>query len=895
MKYLSLKLKIILIFIIPAIALAYFSITFTIEKYQKLNESSMHKFSTEVTSSLSRLIHEVQIERGLSAGYIVATNEKLKNKLISQYKLTDKAFKNLKFYILLKSDNKSALKAFIGYQNEPLIKKVLSLFNKLQKVRDQVLSSSINLNDEITFYSTINEKLINAIRTITNLLKKQTDIDIALIKLQSLKENAGLERAYIFHQLLSRNYNKQSIEKIRRVQLNQKNLKEQFILFGSMKSNMIYHKHINLDIEEKVAKFRNNFLEQTINSKNAQEWFDISTKRINMIGKISNLMLNKYTTEVQSIYSYSLNSLYITAILLVLSLTSLVVLIYIIRTLMNTEEQNMEDLRIASYTFDSHEAMTITDVNGIILRVNKAFTTITGYDASEVIGKNPRVLKSMRHPDEFYKDMWNQLHTQGKWSDDIYNKRKNGEIYPERLSITAIKDINDITTHYIAQFLDISDIQKAKESAQHQADHDFLTGILNRKALMQRLNEEFKKGRRHDFLHAFLFIDLDAFKDVNDNYGHDIGDQALIEVTIKIQSVLREEDVCARIGGDEFAVLILNIDKSDKKAAQDVKTICQKIIDKVSLPFMCDEHKINIGASIGVKLFPDNEKTSHDVMLHADAAMYQAKDQGKNKFVFFDKTLEFELKEFALLEEELNYALHNDEFDFYYQPKVDTMSNKINGAELLIRWNHPHKGLLYPDSFLKVASEIGLMPKITNLALNKACGFLKTNKEIFKHTLSINVDSNELLNQDFKTNLIFAIKKYKIDPSQIELEITERELIDDFIIANEKINELRNYGIKFSIDDFGTEYSSITYIQKLSVDTLKVDKSFLNNLTKSSDKKLLNMIIKMSKIFNMEIVVEGVEKKSQFEFIKKCKADTYQGHYFSKAIKEKEFLELLKS
>jgi len=574
-------------------------------------------------------------------------------------------------------------------------------------------------------------------------------------------------------------------------------------------------------------------------------------------------------------------------------LVSMLILAYILRTLVKKEEFLIEELRISAYSFDSHEAMTITDLNGTILKVNDAFSRITGYLPSEVIGKNPRVLKSMKHSDEFYQNMWKDLHTKGRWSDEIYNKRKNGEIYLEHLSITAIKNEENITTHYIAQFLDISELKHAQEEAQHQADHDSLTGLLNRKALLQRLNEEFIKARRHDFLHAFLFIDLDEFKAVNDTFGHKVGDMLLVEVAKRLDAMLREEDILSRVSGDEFAILILNIDKSETEAAKDVESISKKIIHELSRPFVFDEYKVNISASIGLKLFPDGEKTAQDVVVHADTAMYQAKHQGKNQFVFFDKAIELELKHFQILEEELTQADKNDEFVFYFQPKVDIQTNKIVAAEALVRWNHPQKGLLYPGSFLDVVQSIGMIHKITLKALESVCQFLESHKDIFRGTISLNINSSELLHANFEEDIVSVIQRFDVEVSQIELEITENELIKDFDTAIIKIKKLKEFGLKFSIDDFGTGYSSITYLQKLPVDSLKIDKSFLQDISEESNREIVKMMLSMARTFNILSIVEGVENQTQLDFVKENGADMYQGFFCSQAVSEKNFIKLL--
>ncbi len=303
-------------------------------------------------------------------------------------------------------------------------------------------------------------------------------------------------------------------------------------------------------------------------------------------------------------------------------------------------KKDLEALRISAYAFEAQEAMTITDMQGDIIKVNKSFCEITGYTKEEVLGKNPRILQSNVHSKEFYENMWSELIIHGRWHGEIYNKRKDGEIFPEMLSITAIKNELKETTHYIAQFIDISLIKQAQETAQYQADHDFLTGLLNRKSLMARLQEEFVKAKRHDFVHAFLFIDLDNFKSINDTYGHNVGDKIIIDVAERLKSVTREGDILSRLSGDEFAVMLLNVDKRGSEAILGLQEICNKIISTLSATYYIDDLQINTSSSIGINFFPDGEKSINDIIVHADKAMYKAKKQGKNQFVFFNDALE---------------------------------------------------------------------------------------------------------------------------------------------------------------------------------------------------------------------------------------------------------------
>ena len=894
MGKLSLHIKILIIFLIPTIALIYFSTSFVQTKYQKLDESTMYKLAAQTTEDLSILIHNIQIERGLSFGYLVSKKQQKSTEKIRQIQQkTDHAYKKFMRFILQDPKGKASILHIIGLEYTPTLSEFLVQYGKLREIRLKIFKGAISAQKSLEYYTQLNQKLLKLITLFILPLHQQKGRNCALPELENLKENIGLERATIYHEILSGNYHPKNLENIKKLEKKQTLYREQFMLNAPIRSILIFNQIYHYGIEEKINTLRTQFFAQQLTPKDANRVFQAFTRYIDLFETISSKILNQYIQSANRTYEQAMRSLYLTAALWILSLISLLGLSYLLRKLILNEEKYTEELRISAYTFDSHEAMTITDVKGTILKVNDAFTRITGYEASEVIGKNPSILKSMKHSDEFYKEMWHQIHTVGKWSAEIYNKRKNGEIYMERLSITAIKNDQGITTHYIAQFLDISDIKKMQEQAQHQADHDFLTGLLNRKSLMQRLHEEFIKAKKHDFMHAFMFIDLDKFKMVNDSYGHTIGDKLLVEVSKRLKNLLREEDILARMSGDEFAIMVLNIDQNKSKTAHIIQTIAVKIIEEINRPYLLGTYQITIGASIGIKIFPDNEKDSHAVVVHADTAMYQAKHQGKNQFVFFDKEIEKKLKHFQIVESELSHALENNEFVFYYQPKVDLSNKKIVGAEALIRWEHPTKGLLYPDAFLQVAAEIGMSHQITLLVLTQVCKFLKEHNHIFNGTIAINIHASELLELHFEEKLIEIIKDYDISPSRIELEITEDELIKDFNAVIIKIQRLKEFGIRFAIDDFGTGYSSITYLKKLPVDTLKIDKAFLDNLSNESNQELIKLIINMAKNFNISTVIEGVEKQSQLNFIREHGADIYQGYLFSKAIEEEEFLTLL--
>jgi diguanylate cyclase (GGDEF)-like protein/PAS domain S-box-containing protein len=560
------------------------------------------------------------------------------------------------------------------------------------------------------------------------------------------------------------------------------------------------------------------------------------------------------------------------------------------------EEEIIQELNIASYAFESQEAMTITDANANIIRVNKAFEEITGYKQEEVIGKNPSVLKSEKQSAEFYATMWSELKKHGKWKGEIYNKRKNGEIYPELLSITAIKNNQGETTHYLAQFLDISDIKRLQKEAEFRADHDPLTSLTNRSKLKQKTKQAFLEAKNRGIQHAFFFLDIDNFKYINDFYGHATGDEILINIASKLKQCIIDNDIVARLGGDEFAILSYNVGTKEVESIQKATKIAKNIQTIMKEPININGHHFDITFSIGVKIFPNLENSYEDVIPHADIAMYKAKKSGKNKFAFFDTELDIELKQFSLLEKEIKHALINKEFKLYYQPKIDTNTNKMIGMEALVRWFHPTKGILSPDKFLKTVADTKNMYLLETILIEQvlqqiAKWQLRYNN--FDYKIAINITPKSFLNDKFIPFLKNKLKTYNVSPKLIELELLESTFIDDLTLAVNKIKILKSLGIDFAIDDFGTGYSSLTYLQKLPIDSIKIDKSFIMNIKYKSNREIVKMIINFAKLFKLKVVAEGVENINTLDFLQTLGCDYYQGYFFSRPVSSKEIENML--
>ncbi|WP_434656952.1 diguanylate cyclase domain-containing protein [Sulfurimonas sp. NW9] len=608
----SLQIKIILIFSLPAIALLYFSYSLVNENYIKYKNSTSYAFSAKQTKILSKLIHNLQLERGLSAGYLVSKDEIIRKNLEKQYKHTDSAYQDL-----------------IHFSNAyQYLKKQ---FHSITAVRRKVLKTQISFWDEMQYYNTLNKELLQAITALMHNLESKSYNGKALIELQKLKEYVGQERAYVYNQILAPKKNEKYIHYIHLLQEKEKKLQTIFYICASKNTQNIFKQLIQKETVQKTAALRTMFFQNKLSSKeDAKIWFQTASQYITQLYNVSSHILNTIVTDalqtqkdIKRVFTY-------TIIFWILSFISFFLLLYYINALIRKEDKLLAKIRIASHTFDSHEAIVITDKNGVVLEVNKSFTRITGYKANEIIGQTTKLLKSGKHSKEFYANMWHQLLSSGQWKGDIYNKRKNGEIYPERLSITAIKDKNGEIINFIAQFYDISDLRNAQEEAQYQANHDFLTGLMNRKALLQRLHEENAKAIRHSFIHAFLFIDLDNFKQVNDTYGHHVGDELLIQVSHRMRSILREEDILARISGDEFAIILVNIAETKEAAKEYAQKKCHSIIEALSRTFVIEGNEIHIGASIGIKIFPDEKHNIENIMNDADKAMYVAKKNGKN-------------------------------------------------------------------------------------------------------------------------------------------------------------------------------------------------------------------------------------------------------------------------
>ena len=567
-----------------------------------------------------------------------------------------------------------------------------------------------------------------------------------------------------------------------------------------------------------------------------------------------------------------------------------------------TEQKQAEaELRIAATAFESQQAMSITDANQLILKVNKAFTNVTGYAPEEVIGKTHALLNSGRQDAKFYNALQHELKQNGYWEGEIWNNRKNGETYPEWLSITTVSDANNQITNYVATFTDITKDKEAEQTIHNLAYYDPLTALPNRRLLWERLKHNISVGRRDGKQLALLMLDLDRFKAVNDSMGHLAGDELLQQVATRIKEKLRDVDMVARLGGDEFVVLL-----EDISHPEDAGRIAENIVADLSKPFQLLKvsashpelsRNVRIGASIGISLFPEHGDRPETLLDNADIALYRAKDEGRGCFAYFSEEFTLIARERIALETRLRHAIEHGKLCVYYQAQIDISSNLIVGAEALVRWQDPTDGLILPASFIPIAEETGLIVEIGAWVLRETCrqGRLWLDAGLPPITLAVNVSPHQFRRSDISALVAEVLHETGFLPELLELELTESGLMENEEKAVDVLNNLRAQGVRLAIDDFGTGYSSLSYLKRFPLDVLKIDKSFIDDIPSvQDDMEITATIVAMGHILGFKVLAEGVETLEQLAFLKDKGCDSYQGFIRSKPLPAEEFAQLLR-
>lgn len=548
-----------------------------------------------------------------------------------------------------------------------------------------------------------------------------------------------------------------------------------------------------------------------------------------------------------------------------------------------------QNLRLAQKVIEaSLDGVVIVDREGRIEFVNPAFTRVTGYEAEEVIGETPAKLRSGRHGPAFYREMWQSLKERGFWQGEIWNRRKNGEIYPEWLTITAITDEEGETLQYAGIFSDITERKQQEESIRRLAYFDELTGLPNRRLFNDRLSMAIARAKRHDGRLAVVFLDLDMFKRINDSLGHSVGDAILAETAQRLRAAVTEEDTVARLGGDEFILLLNDIDHPEAAGH-----IAHQLVETLNRPFFTEEgNELFVTASMGVSVYPEDGATVEDLVRNADTAMYRSKDLGRNNFSLYTATMNQQNIERLAMESHLRHGLERGEFHLVYQPKIDAVTGTLSGVETLLRWRHPDIGYIPPTDFIPLAEETGMIAEIGEWVMRTACAQNRQWQDMGLAPLriAVNVSPREFHAADLPARIRQTLADTELGGTYLEIEITEGLLMERIDRVAQILTEIRQLGVRIAIDDFGTGFSSLNYLKRMPIDALKIDRSFVNDIfTQEGDAEIVATIIAMAGNMGLTCIAEGVETEKQMNFLRQRGCDELQGYFFAAPMAAEQF------
>ncbi len=858
-----------------SIVLAFFAANSLQESFGQRKLASELRNWTELTGSISQAVHELQRERGLSSGYLSSSGKQFSDALANQLARTDRALAALETALSLHSVSMPSWSA-----GDTVVAR--DIVETRAMVRDQRVAREVVTDIYSNFIARLFALMSGGAAKAGELLGQE----MAFISLLQAKEAAGQERALLTAVLssgefghFSRAANFHQLRAIEETQLEQFNRLADSTAIADLQAIEAS------DYNQEINKIRRYFVAIAHSSPNpqlklpaAERWFEVASQRIDAMKALEDRLGASLLHHALMHESETWQRLLVNGLSALTSLLFGAVLLWFVRS---GKEQAEASLRLAGKVFrNSVESIVVTDPNSLIIEVNSAFTRISGFSRDEVIGQHVRLMKSGRHNVQFYEAMWQRIGRLGNWEGEVWNRRRNGDIYPAFLSIVEVRDSASNLSNYIAMTVDLSQHKKTEELLEQLRTFDPLTGLLSRDACLSAIDRAIAHTRGSSRQFAIVEIGLDRFKLINDSISHAIGDRVLVEAADRIRKILRRHDAASRPGGDRFSILLEDID-----SAQNAGMICEKVLASFVPPIDVDEHRLHVSVSIGVALFPDDGNGASELMRHAEAAMYRAKKEGRAKYLFYSSELNAEGAQVLALEAMLRQALAHNEFTVVYQPQVNLESGHLIGVEALLRWNNPELGPISPVQFIPVAEETGLILPIGDWVLRTAC--FQARRWMDSYGLPIPVAVNLAARQFNKSDLMVDIQQ-SLDESGItadmlELEITEGSLITDPSKAVDILRGLRAMGVRTAIDDFGTGYSSLAYLKHFPLDRLKIDRAFVRELpANKSDAAITRTVVELGRHLGMEVLAEGVEEEVQRDFLAQIGCQVVQGYLYGK-------------
>ncbi|MBI4740865.1 MAG: EAL domain-containing protein [Betaproteobacteria bacterium] len=848
----------------------------------------------ETSADISLLVHELQKERGLSNGYLASHGLRFSAALEAQIALTDCALTALEM-------------TSAGGSGEPgelavAVRPLLAGLHQLPGLRQQVIGQTLSRDVVVERYTGTISRLFEAMSA--NLVADNGMLrsQLAFVAFLQAKEMAGQERALLTAILTSGNFGSFSrMAAYHRIRAVEEAHLQRFRQFaeedGTSGLDAIAGQPFNAEAEairrRVVAAGHGAYTRDSPNLAlpGAERWFELSSKKIEAMKSLEDVIRVSVKRGAEDVEQRAVRGLVVHAVSLVVALLLAGVLLMQLRRSSRAAE---EKLGLASAVFsNSLDAIVITDAQQSIVDINAAFTQTTGYGPEEALGAHVRMLKSGRHDDAFYDAMWRKLMTDGGWEGEVWNRRKNGDIYPALLSIVAVKDAPGAIANYIATVVDLSLYKRTEALLEQLRTFDPLTGLLGRDAWISAMDRAIANARGAGGKFSVLELGLDRFKLINDSLSHAVGDRVLVEAAERVRHSLRRQDAAARPGGDRFSIVLEEIG-----SAQDVGAICEKLLAAFLTPICVGEHQLGVSVSMGVVFYPDDGTDAGTLQRNAEAAMYRAKDEGRACYKFYSADMNLEGARLLALERRLRLALEREELSVCYQPQVDAGSGRLVGVEALVRWNNPELGPVSPVQFIPVAEETGLIVPIGRWVMLTACRQARHWLDELGSDLpvAVNLSARQFRQHDLLVDVQSVLDESGLPSRLLELEVTEGLLIADPEGAADVMRGLRAMGLRIALDDFGTGYSSLAYLKIFPLDRLKIDRAFVDGLPDNeSDTAISRTIIALGLNLGMEVLAEGVETQAQGDFLAAAGCQVFQGYHYGKPMAGDELLEKIRA